>query len=137
MENFLNQSSKKEVLKEPSKDEKNILALYEIFYPNEEISGNFVDVCHKIAVALNEIPDHVEMSEKIKGLIKDAIYYIVHNLRDSKEINSPADQKKKEVVWELEILAKEYFDTLKNHPSDNVSMDQIEIAWRIERGQGY
>jgi hypothetical protein len=107
--------------------------LYKELYPGAIVPTEFLKVCHKITVALNENPEGFEIKSKTKNLIKDVIYYLVHSLRDASEYGTDIDKEKKEIILDLEILAKEYFDTLKNNKSENASMWDIENAWQKER----
>jgi len=117
-----------------SKEKQNIFELYSFFLKNEKMPNDFVEICNKLSVVLEETPDNIIISSEIKNKIQDAILYIVQNLRNTEEYGTEADNRKKEVVMKFEILAKEYFDSLKNIVDVHVSMDAIENAWRNERG---
>jgi len=126
MINF-NQLKKEKIL-----ENQEVFDLYKIFFPKEKISKDFVEICHKLTIGLNEIPDHVVLNKELKNKIKYVIYYLVCNLRNPKEYGTEIDEKKKNIVLELEILAKEYFDSFKNRLDDNIHMEDIIHAWKKE-----
>lgn len=121
---------------ELSKERQKTIDLYKILFPQKEIPGDFIDICHDIYTGLNELPDHIVLDKDLKNNIKDVIFYIVDDLRKASEYGTEIDEKKKTIILGFESIAHEYFDSLKSpeHIDDGSHMALIENAWRQERG---
>ena len=93
-----------------SKEEKNVFDLFKTFFPTEETPKSFAEASRRLANGLDELPDHLELTNEIKVKIQDAIMHIVNFLRDGKEYGSEIDEEKKKIVFSIEEIAGEYFE---------------------------
>ncbi|HRZ29921.1 MAG TPA: hypothetical protein P5052_04260 [Candidatus Paceibacterota bacterium] len=75
-----------------------VYLLYGKLCPAKNGDDNFVTICEKITSKLNELPDDFELNDGNLKLIRNAIHYIVHNLRQVSEYGSEIDNQKKMIV---------------------------------------
>lgn len=116
----------------PSGQQK-VIQLYKIFFKDLPPDKDFINVCQQITNHLIDLAGDVNIDSDTCDLIKDSIYYLVHNLRTADEYGTDLDTKKKQIIFDLETVAKDFFVTLQNRVDDNVSMEDIDLAWQAER----
>ena len=119
--------------KDVSSGQKKVFQLYKNFFEELPKNSDFINVCQQIANHLIDLAGDTHLDQSTIDLIQDTIHYLVHNLRDANEYGTDIDAKKKQIIFDLETVAKDFFETLQNRVDENVSMEDIDIAWQQER----
>lgn len=120
-------------LKDIPSDQKKVFQLYNIFFKELPKDKDFLSVCQQITNHLIDLAGDTQLDQTTADLIKDVIHYLVHNLRNANEYGTDIDATKKQIILDLETVAKDFFETLHNRVDEHVSMEDIAMAWQQER----